>query len=147
MTVRTPVHRLQVDAELHQFVNEKVLPGTGIDSATFWSGFDAIVADLAPKNIALLAERERLQKELDTWHGANPGPIRDMVAYRKFLETIGYLYAIDRVLDMMRTMTNVTGQMLVPVLVARETGMLDRATYDAAPTNLGVREGDAAERP
>ena len=62
------------------------------------------------------------------------------------LETIGYLYAIDRVLDMMRTMTNVTGQMLVPVLVARETGMLDRATYDAAPTNLGVREGDAAER-
>jgi Na+/H+-dicarboxylate symporter len=63
------------------------------------------------------------------------------------LETIGYLYAIDRVLDMMRTMTNVTGQMLVPVLVARETGMLDCATYDAAPTNLGVREGDAAERP
>ena len=63
------------------------------------------------------------------------------------LEGIGYLIAIDRVLDMMRTMTNVTGQMLVPVLVARETGMLDRATYDAAPTNLGVREGDAAERP
>ena len=63
------------------------------------------------------------------------------------LETIGYLYAIDRVLDMMRTMTNVTGQMLVPVLVARETGLLDRATYDAASTNLGVGEGDAAERP
>lgn len=62
------------------------------------------------------------------------------------LETIGYLYAIDRVLDMMRTMTNVTGQMLVPVLVARETGLLDRATYDAAPSNVGVREGDVAER-
>lgn len=61
------------------------------------------------------------------------------------LETIGYLYAIDRVLDMMRTMTNVTGQMLVPVLVARETGMLDRAVYEAAPTNLGLREGDGAE--
>lgn len=61
------------------------------------------------------------------------------------LETIGYLYAIDRVLDMMRTMTNVTGQMLVPVLVARETGMLDRAVYEAAPTNLGLREGDSAE--
>ena len=61
------------------------------------------------------------------------------------LETIGYLYAIDRVLDMMRTMTNVTGQMLVPVLVARETGMLNRAVYEAAPTNLGLREGDGAE--
>lgn len=61
------------------------------------------------------------------------------------LETIGYLYAIDRVLDMMRTMTNVTGQMLVPVLVARETGMLDRDIYEAAPTNVGVREGDVAD--
>ncbi|TBR77163.1 MAG: malate synthase G [Burkholderiaceae bacterium] len=91
MTARISVHRLQVDARLHRFVNEQVLPGTGVDSATFWSGFDAIVADLAPKNLALLAERERLQRELDTWHGANPGPIRDMVAYRKFLETIGYL--------------------------------------------------------
>ena len=58
------------------------------------------------------------------------------------LETIGYLYAIDRVLDMMRTMTNVTGQMLVPVLVAKETGLLDRAVYEAAPTNLGIEEGE-----
>jgi len=57
------------------------------------------------------------------------------------LETIGYLYAIDRVLDMMRTMTNVTGQMVVPVLVAKETGLLDRGTYEAAPTNIGLEEG------
>ena len=56
------------------------------------------------------------------------------------LETIGYLYAIDRVLDMMRTMTNVTGQMLVPVLVAKETGLLDRSIYEAASTNLGIEE-------
>jgi len=60
------------------------------------------------------------------------------------LEAIGYLYAIDRVLDMMRTMTNVTGQMLVPVLVAKETGMLDRQVYEAAPTNVGVEEGEGA---
>ena len=56
------------------------------------------------------------------------------------LQVIGYLYAIDRVLDMMRTMTNVTGQMLVPVLVAKETGLLDRAIYDAAPTNVGIED-------
>jgi Na+/H+-dicarboxylate symporter len=61
------------------------------------------------------------------------------------LEAIGYLYAIDRVLDMMRTMTNVTGQMLVPVLVARETGLLDRDVYEAASSNIGVAEGEAAE--
>lgn len=56
------------------------------------------------------------------------------------LETIGYLYAIDRVLDMMRTMTNVTGQMLVPVLVAKETGLLDREVYEAASSNVGIEE-------
>ncbi len=61
------------------------------------------------------------------------------------LETIGYLYAIDRVLDMMRTMTNVTGQMLVPVLVARETGLLDRQVYEAASSNVGVVEGEVGE--
>jgi Na+/H+-dicarboxylate symporter len=64
------------------------------------------------------------------------------------LEGIGYLVAIDRVLDMMRTMTNVTGQMLVPVLVARETGMLDKDVYDAASTNVGIDEHvlDAPEK-
>jgi Na+/H+-dicarboxylate symporter len=54
------------------------------------------------------------------------------------------LYAIDRVLDMMRTMTNVTGQILVPVLVAKETGMLDQQIYDAASTNVGMEAGEAA---
>lgn len=61
------------------------------------------------------------------------------------LEAIGYLYAIDRVLDMMRTMTNVTGQMLVPVLVARETGLLDRAVYDSTAPNVGFAEDEPDE--
>ena len=54
------------------------------------------------------------------------------------LEAIGILYAIDRILDMMRTMTNVTGQVLVPVLVARETGLLDRAAYERASGDVGL---------
>lgn len=61
------------------------------------------------------------------------------------LEGIGYLVAIDRVIDMMRTMTNVTGQMLVPVLVAKETGLLDREVFEAASSNVGIAEGEAAE--
>jgi Na+/H+-dicarboxylate symporter len=68
-----------------------------------------------------------------------------LTAARLPLETIGYLYAIDRVLDMMRTMTNVTGQMVVPVLVAKETGLLDRNVYEAAPTNLGLEEGEGSD--
>lgn len=58
------------------------------------------------------------------------------------LEGLGLLLAIDRILDMMRTMTNVTGQMLVPVLVARETGLLDQATYDSATSNVGLELGE-----
>ena len=97
MTSRTAIHRLQVANVLQQFIEDKVLPGTGISAASFWQGLDAIVADLAPKNIALLAERDRLQSELDAWHRANPGPVagaRGMKAYRKFLQKIGYLVPV-----------------------------------------------------
>ena len=52
-TPRTPAHRLQVATSLHQFIEAQVLPGTGVTPEAFWKGFDAIVADLAPKNIAL----------------------------------------------------------------------------------------------
>jgi Na+/H+-dicarboxylate symporter len=62
------------------------------------------------------------------------------------LEGIGLLVAIDRVLDMMRTMTNVTGQMLVPVLVAKETGLLNQEVYNAASTNVGLQEGEEPGR-
>jgi malate synthase len=91
MTQMNPRGGLQVAANLDQFVETEALPGTGIDSAAFWSGFDALVHELAPKNRALLAERDRLQTELDNWHRAHPGPDRDLRAYRAFLEGIGYI--------------------------------------------------------
>ncbi|MFM0483286.1 malate synthase G [Paraburkholderia strydomiana] len=91
MTQMNPRGGLQVAANLDQFVETEALPGTGIDSAAFWSGFDALVHELAPKNHALLAKRDRLQTQLDNWHRANPGPVRDLRAYRAFLEGIGYI--------------------------------------------------------
>lgn len=125
MTDRTTIHGLQVATELYNFINQDVLPGTGVDQAAFWQGFDAIVADLAPKNAALLAERDRLQAELDTWHKANPGPITDMQGYRKFLETIGYL--VPQPQGAKATTENVDAelaiqagpQLVVPILNAR----------------------------
>jgi malate synthase len=91
MTERTAAGRLQVATVLHRFIEDQVLPGSGLDREAFWRGFDTLAHDLAPKNAALLAERERLQAELDRWHRANPGPIGDMPAYRAFLKRIGYL--------------------------------------------------------
>ena len=61
--------------QLSQFIENEALPGTGIDKAAFWSGFSAL-HDLAPRNRELLAERDRLQQELDTWHRAHPGRAR-----------------------------------------------------------------------
>ena len=91
MTTYIPHHRLQVTDTLARFIADEVLPATGIEPAAFWAGFDTLAHDLAPKNRALLAERDRLQLELDAWHKAHPGPIGDMPAYRAFLERIGYL--------------------------------------------------------
>src|SRR5690606_906949 len=76
---------------LHDFIENEALPGTGIEADAFWAGFDAIVHDLTPRNRELLAERDRLQNEIDAWHRSNPGPITDKAAYRGFLEQIGYL--------------------------------------------------------
>ena len=91
MSERVTLGRLQVAANLQRFIEDEVLPGTGVEAAAFWMGFDELVHDLAPKNRALLAERDRLQVELDNWHRSHPGPITDMPAYRSFLESIGYL--------------------------------------------------------
>lgn len=84
-------HPLKVAPILQRFIEDEVLPGTGIDAASFWQGFSTLVHDLAPRNRELLAERERLQHELDNWHRQHPGPIRDMAAYQAFLRRIGYL--------------------------------------------------------
>ncbi len=93
-TPRTKAHRLQVATNLYRFIEDKVLPGTGVTSAGFWKGFDAIAHELGAKNTALLAERDRMQLDLDAWHKANPGPIKSMKAYRAFLTKIGYLVPV-----------------------------------------------------
>ncbi len=124
-TPRTRLHDLHVADELVRFVDDEVLPGTGIDRATWWAGFDAIVRDLAPRNAALLAERDRLQAEIDAWHRAHPGPIADPAAYRAFLERIGYLLPEPK--DVWATTAGVDAelalqagpQLVVPILNAR----------------------------
>jgi malate synthase len=156
MTDRTTIHGLQVATPLLRFIEDQVLPGTGIDKAAFWKGFDAIVTDLAPRNIALLAERDRLQTELDTWHQANPGPIKDMVAYRSFLEKIGYL--VPQPAEVQSTTANVDDelavqagpQLVVPILNARYALNAANARwgslYDALYGTDAIPETDGAEK-
>ena len=156
MTERTTVHGLQVATELHRFIEDRVLPAAGVDSAGFWKGFDAIVSDLSPKNIALLAERDRLQTELDGWHKANPGPIAHMPAYREFLEKVGYLLPQPK--GTQATTANVDAelaqqagpQLVVPILNARYALNAANARwgslYDALYGTDAIPETDGAEK-
>jgi len=150
---------LRVAAELNDFIEREALPGTGIDSAAFWSGFAALVSDLAPKNRALLAERDRLQSEIDQWHRAHPGPITDAAGYRAFLEQIGYL--VPQPASVKATTANVDReiaeqagpQLVVPVTNPRYAlnaanarwGSLYDALYgtDTIPETDGAEKGNA----
>jgi malate synthase len=156
MTARTSCHRLQVATPLYDFIEQQVLPGTGVASAEFWKGFDAIVHDLGPKNIALLAERDRIQTEMDAWHRAHPGPIQDMPAYKAFLTKIGYLVAVPA--NARATTTNVDAelalqagpQLVVPVLNARYALNAANARwgslYDALYGTDAISEDSGATR-
>ncbi|AYN19138.1 malate synthase G [Alcaligenes aquatilis] len=156
MTTRISCQRLQVAEVLHQFIEQEALPGTGISSEAFWTGFDKLVHDLAPKNRALLAERDRLQVELDKWHTANPGPITDMPAYKSFLSSIGYLKEAPANVKVNTTNvdTEITEQggpqLVVPIMNARYALNAVNARwgslYDALYGTNAIPDTDGAQR-
>ncbi len=156
MTARIQKHRLAVAANLHDFIEQEALPGTGIASDAFWQGFDALVHELAPQNRALLAERDRLQSEIDAWHRQHPGPIADMAAYKAFLSSIGYLKPLpaDSRIDTSRIDTELGEQagpqLVVPVMNARYALNAANARwgslYDALYGTDAISEDDGATR-
>jgi malate synthase len=90
-TQRVKRRRLKVAKVLHDFINDEVLPGTGISELAFWAEFDVLLHTLAPENRALLAKRDRLQAAIDDWHRKHAFESFDMGAYKAFLTEIGYL--------------------------------------------------------
>ncbi len=82
---------LKIDKLLLDFVENKALKNTGVSAEQFWSGFAKLVAESMPKNIKLLAEREKLQEKIDDWHKKNGAIANNPKAYEDFLKNIGYL--------------------------------------------------------
>ncbi len=82
---------LTINPVLKHFIDTEALPGTGLDATAFWTGLGTLVAEFAPRNAALLAQRDKLQAEIDAWHREAKGKPFDAAAYRNFLTYIGYL--------------------------------------------------------
>jgi malate synthase len=87
---RLSIGGLQPARQMAGFVAE-LLADTGQSPQAFWSGLAEIVRVLGPTNRALLAERDRLQQAIDTWHRERRGRAIDSAAYESFLRDIGYL--------------------------------------------------------
>ena len=84
---------LKVAGALAEFIEQRALPGTGIEAAQLWAGAADIFARFAPENRALLAKRDELQAAIDAWHGERAGQAIDQAEYQAFLRSIGYLVA------------------------------------------------------
>ena len=90
MTNYVQVGNLQVADVLLQFINEQVLPDSGVEQQAFWAGFDQLIHELAPENKALLAHRDQLQDKINQWHKENKENF-EFGRYKAFLEQIGYV--------------------------------------------------------
>ncbi|MSU90533.1 malate synthase G [Rhodobacteraceae bacterium 2CG4] len=91
MTERVEKSGLQVEAALARFLEQEALPGTGVAPQAFWDALAGMVAELGPRNRALLETRERLQARIDDWHLERKGQPHDADAYEAFLREIGYI--------------------------------------------------------
>ncbi len=156
MTERVQVAGLQVAKPLHELIGREAIAGTGVDEKAFWQGLAGIVAELGPRNRALLERRETLQTQIDQWHRDNPGRHTDP-AYRTYLEEIGYLQPEAE--DLQVSTANVDAeiaevagpQLVVPVNNARYAlnaanarwGSLYDALYgtDVIPETEGLARG------
>ncbi|WP_448189148.1 malate synthase G [Azospirillum sp. sgz301742] len=156
MTERIQVGGLQVAAELHRFIENEALPGTGVAPQQFWSALDAILHDLAPRNRALLAKRDALQAKIDDYYRGQRGKPADFAGYKSFLQDIGYL--LPEGPDFTVATSNVDAeisttagpQLVVPVMNARYALNAANARwgslYDALYGTDAIPDADGAER-
>jgi malate synthase len=121
------VNNLKVAEDLLSFVNNELLKDIDILPEKFWSGLDKIAHELAPQNKKLIQIREKLQKQINTWHIENKEKKFEIEKYKKFLIEIGYLKkeGPDFIIETENVddeIASIAGpQLVVPVMNARYT--------------------------
>ena len=119
------INNLKVSEVLLSFVNDELLKDTAISPEKFWSGFDKIVHELAPRNKELINIRKDLQKKIDDWHIKNKGNQINIEEYKKFLKEIDYLKNEGPDFEIQTSnvddeIKNIAGpQLVVPIMNAR----------------------------
>ncbi len=156
MTNYLQVSGLQVAEELKSLVDSEICPGTGIEPADFWASMASVLADLAPKNKALLAKRDDFQAKIDEYHRARAGQPHDATGYKAFLTDIGYLESevVDFSISTENVDTEIASQagpqLVVPVKNARFALNAANARwgslYDALYGTDAISEENGAER-
>lgn len=91
MTERVTVNNLRVAKVLYDLICDRVLPGTGVTVAHFWSAMASVLEEFVPRNQELLVRRHDLQTRIDAWHRERAGRAFDEADYAAFLKKIGYL--------------------------------------------------------
>jgi malate synthase len=157
MPARVSIDHLEIDGSLYDFVNHEAIPGTGVQEQPFWRGFANLVGALAPRNAALMSQRDQLQEKIDAWHRQYAGAAFERTRYKEYLLQIGYLvpekqpFAVDTA-DVDAEIAHIAGpQLVVPVNNARYAlnaanarwGSLYDALYgtDAIPEDGAGRSG------
>ena len=119
------INSLKVSENLAKFIQEELLENLNISSEQFWTGFEKVVKELAPKNKELINIRENLQKKIDEWHIKNKGNEFNLNEYKKFLIEIDYLKeeGPDFLIETKNVddeITKIAGpQLVVPIMNAR----------------------------
>ncbi|PRY95549.1 malate synthase [Hasllibacter halocynthiae] len=91
MSERIETHGLSIDGALYELIEERALPGTGVEGDAFWAGLARLLDRFGPRNQALLDRREEIQDRIDAWHRDRRGQAIDMGEYEAFLREIGYI--------------------------------------------------------
>ncbi|SHO42886.1 malate synthase G [Desulfopila aestuarii] len=154
---RIQVGHLAISEPLFTVIEKRIGPFTGVAPTRFWASLETLVREMAPTNQVLLAKRDELQTKIDDYHRQRAGQPHDALAYKTFLEEIGYLLPEGE--DFTITTGNVDPeiatiagpQLVVPVTNARYAvnavngrwGSLYDALYgtDVLPVTTGAAPG------
>jgi malate synthase len=117
--------KLLIAKSLADFIQQDVLPETGISAEYFWSALSDAATTFMPRNKALLAKRVELQQEINDWHKEHHGELFSAQSYQDFLTSIGYIepaapeFKINTT-NVDKEIAHLAGpQLVVPVMNAR----------------------------